>query len=114
MPSRVWRTDPDTGIRTEWASAEDALAYIQNEIKQHRKEFGIQEAPFVRPDAIEFRSMVDGKMATSKSKYYKDVARAGCYINDKAPRSEEVDPREIKLPKADRDIAAAWTELESK
>jgi hypothetical protein len=114
MPSKVWRIDPETGTRIEWDSAEEAFAYISNEIKQHRKEFGIQEAPFVRPDAIEFRSMVDGKMATSKSKYYKDVARAGCYINDKAPKSEEVDRREMKLPKADRDIAAAWTELESK
>jgi len=46
------------------------------------------EAPMIRTDGMDaVRSMADGKMYDSRSRYYESVKRAGCEIigNERAP-----------------------------
>jgi hypothetical protein len=66
----------------EFASHEGFMAFMAKRIAAHDADKGT--APAIRPDAIELWSPVTGKVATSKSRYYREVRQAGCEINPQA------------------------------
>ncbi len=113
MTSRTVWTDPWTGERHEFERAEEFIEFMKSRIRILDRDN--RKAPAIRPDSIEMWNPVDGKIATSKSRYYKQVREAGCYINDKPPQAEEVTARHAayKPERVGHSIKEAYEQLEA-
>lgn len=104
-------TDPDTGEVREFFSEHQANDHWRERLARFDPP---SKAPAIRPDAIEMWNPVDGKVATSKSAYYKQVREAGCYINDEAPRAEEAKLPDYKPKNIGQDVKRAYEEAEAR
>lgn len=72
------------------------------------------DAPNIIRDGIEMKSMVDGKVYTSKNAYYKSLGKNGLYIDDR--RTSDMMPEGPNRPKdgpsdVGRDVKRAWDSL---
>jgi hypothetical protein len=106
-----WK-DPETGETHVFNTTNDCLAFFRKRCEKYEA----RPAPAIRPDSIEMWNPIDGKIATSKSRYYKQVRQAGCVIDDR--RTDDVANSTAKEPKPPdnigRDIKNAYDQLESR
>jgi hypothetical protein len=100
-----WR-DPKTGERHVFQTTDDCLVFF----RKRAAAYEVRPAPAIRPDAIEMFNPVTGGIATSKSRYYRDVRQVGCEINPEAGIGESPNRPEFTSPGLAQDIKRALEE----
>jgi hypothetical protein len=102
-----WR-DPDTGERHIFQTTDDCVAFFRRRSAGYDPRVrGDSPAPAIRPDSIEMFNPITGGTATSKSRYYREVRRAGCEINPQAGVREEPNRPEFRSPGLAEEIKRA-------